>query len=257
MKRILKALLSFLLAITAFSLVACDESPLSEVEKAIEKTENLDSYQALIEAKVAVSWLGGSAEVPMTVEVKAEGIQGENPRIYAKKDLEIPGANVTSEIYVQGGFAYVIRGDKTSKVNLNNLKNGLSYDYSEFIDEVMAKLPETLYQEAEIKEESGAKILTVSIPDSVFDELFSEIALTMGEMAMQSKLDQIASSNANVKIEVKDGYVGTYEIGYKMTVSVGALSAEANAEIKVSFENPGEKVTVTMPEGYESFTPIN
>jgi len=74
---------------------------------------------------------------------------------------------------------------------------------------------------------------------------------------MQSKLDQIASSNANVKIEVKDGYVGTYEIGYKMTVSVGALSAEANAEIKVSFENPGEKVTVTMPEGYESFTPIN
>jgi len=257
MKRILSLILALTMIFAVLSMTACGEGVAETVENAIEKTEELDSYDATVEIKASLKTGNAVIEVPMTVVVKACGMDGENERVYAKSNMKIPGAELVTETYIENDIAYVITGNKKYKINLEKYDDSIKYDYAEFIEELMQDLPEELFANAEFVKGDNGKTVSVDIPDKAFGEIFDDLYEYIGKTAIGSDTAAVAASGAKASITVSKGYVREYLMKYTMKVGVKESAFSGEVEVKLSFNNIGKSVSVTAPEGYESFAPIN
>ena len=253
MKKILSVILAITMLFATLSLTACGQAPAEVIENAFEKTENLDSYHAVMETSISMGGGGFSVEIPMTIEYKVEGAKSQNPKLYAKSIVEVLGESVTVETYMAGGWMYVVQGDNKFKADISKIDDVDDYDYSAFMEGIMQELPEDLLKNVEFKVEDGAKTVTVNIPDATFKQVFDDFLEEMGELALQDEFDKLTTSNATVSMSVKDGYISDYSMEYTMTLGMDGINMDANVSASVSFKNPGEKVSVTVPSDADSY----
>ncbi len=262
MKRITSVLLvSVLLLVSVFSLSSCEKlTTYGLVSEAIEKTEALDSYEMNMSIDIQVKTMGVTTAVPMKYAVKAAGMKSENPVVSGNMVATILDQKVESAVYMNNSYIYVETMGQKMKIDKNN-EMAKEYDLTSSADGLMQLLPEDVLEGVTIVEENDKKTVKLTLTPEVFNEIFNEYSKGMLEgLDILNNVD-VEFSDITVSITVlKSGYVGTYELAYKMSYTMDVLgedyTASASIASKIEFVNPGEKVTVTEPDltDYSSVT---
>ena len=60
-------------------------------------------------------------------------------------------------------------------------------------------------------------------------------------------------NDAVAKLTVAIGYVTSYDLSFTMEITMEGITSSAEATAAITYENPGQAVTITPPEGYQSF----
>ncbi len=251
MKKIVSLFLVVCLLLSMTLVFTSCQNAAKTVDKALEKTAELESYAAQINMKITMTGAGITTTIPMTIKMKVEDAKSENPKAEADMSMEMFGETVEVKYYISGDWAYFVADGNNYKMKLDDA--GVDSDYSE---DMMKKLPEDLLKDVKVvKNDDKSKIVTVAIPDETFNELFDDLLDTMTD-SMGVNATGLTISDAVVQIIVKDGYVQTYGVDFSIAMTVEGVSFTATAECEMVYENPGEAVTVTLPTGYENFREV-
>ncbi|MBQ2757642.1 MAG: hypothetical protein IJF31_04075 [Clostridia bacterium] len=251
MKKIVSLCLIVCLLLSMTLVLTSCQNAQKTVDKAIEKTAELDSYAVQMNMNISMTGAGVTTTIPMTMKMKIADAKSDAPKAEVDMSMEMFGETMDAKYYTSGEWAYFVDGENSYKIKVADA--GVDSNYSE---DMMKKLPEELLKDVEVvKNDDKSKTVTVAIPDETFNELFDDL-LDMMTDSMGVTATGLTISDAVVEITVKDGYVQAYGIDFSMAMTVEGVSFTATAECEMVFDNPGEAVTVTLPEGYESFREI-
>ena len=254
MKKLTTILVALLLVATcAFSLASCQTLDTVEViNGAIEKTANLTEYEAKMDMSVEMTMSNVTMSVPVIVDLKVKNATTENPTMWMKMSTEIMEEKMEVELYVEGDYAYIVTDGEGYKMNASDIE--AEYDYEDDLKEMIKKLPADLIKDIELnKSEDGSYKVTLNLTEETFKELYNEMIEEMNELALSEVDGEAAIGNGSVSVTVKDEYVTNYDLSYDMSMEVYGMVADATVTASIEFVNPGKTVTITPPEGYESF----
>lgn len=247
----MKKLMSLLLALTllcSLSLVSCSKSPVETVAEALAKTSALEEYEAEMIMEIVMEVNGEKVEVPVEIDMKVKDAKSEHPTAEMKMEMEMMGADVDTDVYVEGEWAYITMGVMKYKAKADEA--GMEPTYSE---DMLKEIPAEILETAQvIEEDDGSVTLSVDIPEDVFADIFDEMIESMGESAGTSYAD-LKVKDTHVEITVKDGYVTSYKMDYTMEMSVMGMTVTAEASAVMTFKNIGQPVTINPPKDYKDF----
>ncbi len=273
MKRLSVAILAIIMICSMFVLISCDqtgagsddsgagsnnsgtETAYTLVNAAMQKTTGLDSYGATMEMNIKTSAPGMTVEIPMTMEITASGLKGNDPLILTNTTMSMMGMEITSTVFEKGEWIYTSTLGENMKIKASDyLEQSGQSSTSDSVAGLMQMLPENILKEVKIKKtDAGLKYIEVALDEASIKEIFKD-ALSSSAASEGASLADLDISNANVSITVgKDGYVDTYSLTYKMDMTVEDISTSSEVEMTMKFNDPGKSVTVTPPEGYESY----
>ena len=264
-RRLLSLLLVLTVLCSAALLAGCGNGKTPEGEKgqsafnvintALEKTKNLDSVNAQMKMEMNVSAGGISMSVPITMNMKAKGMKSASPVISLDISMSFFGQTVAFEIYQEGNWVYMVMGDMKYKAPAES--TGEDLDYTENFDEILKKIPESVLKDVElVKAADGSQTATIPFPAEMFGEIYEDIIESMGTEAGMD-LEDMQISDAVVKITVANGYITVYDLSFKVGMTVEGITTAMDAKATITYQNPGQEVTVTPPEGYQSFEVVS
>jgi hypothetical protein len=132
------------------------------------------------------------------------------------------------------------------------------YDAMGDMADMLKVIPEDLLEGIEaVEDERGMKTISLALTDEQFRALFSTL---INEMVLSLAGDEddgtfdVALSDCKVEATIApDGYFASYALEYKIDLTVLDMKTSAQVKTDIVYTNPGESVTVTPLEGYESF----
>lgn len=260
MKKLLSLVLMAALALSlVFALASCEQLTAYQlVSDAVAKTNGLDAVDAEMKMNMKTVTSGITMDVPVTMSMKATGLKGENPIVSANMVMPILGEEMPIEVYNEGDDFYIVMAGEGMKMKAGEYTE--EYDVSSDFMDVIKALPEDVLKDVEIvKNSDGTKTVSVAISDAVFAEVYKDLLDSTKESAGGADLGaDVSVSGAKVEITVnKDGYVSSYKTSFTMEMTISVLGQEikttTEADIAVTYKNPGAAVTITPPEGYQNF----
>ena len=263
----LVSLIVGILMLCSMSMVSCAEPTTFEiVNDAIVKTQALDSMHAVSEMtmdmKMDLFGMSVPMEIPMKMDIKASGLQGDNPVMNMGMSLEMMDEEIAFDSYLEGEYLYISAMGENMKVKSEEM--GSMYDARAQIDGTVQQIPEELLTDIVAVEKSdGSKAVNLTIPQDQLQTLYGDLLESVqGTAAEDSPVSNLVISDAEVEVVInKDGYVSVYALTFGMDMTVGegeeAIDCEIDVEMKITYQNPGEPVTVTPPEGYRDFPEVD
>lgn len=250
-KRILS--LALALCMLCALLTACGE-PAKEkttaeiLSEAVEKTEVLDSVSAQMKIEMEMEAEGISMSIPMSIDLKCKDAKSENPTIWVRLNTELFGQSMEIEVYQEDQWSYMVMGDMKYKSKSEDATD--EFDYS---DDILKDLPDELLEGvAPVKNEDGSQTITISVPDDKFAEIYNDLIESINTDESVD-LSQIKISDAVVKITVNNGYIIVYDMSFVMEMTVEDVTTKTEVKASITYDNPGEPVEITPPEGYKDF----
>ena len=254
MKKITSLFMIILALFTVLSFASCDKLSTEEViNGAIENTSKLNEYEADMNMKIDMTMPNVTMSVPMDISMKVKDADKENPIVWALMSMEMMGQEIEMESYMDSEYAYVLSDNEGYKMPIDADEN--EFDYTESLGEMFKELPADLIKDIELeKNKDGVYTVTVSIPNELFKEAYSDFIDEMNETALGDVVGEVSISDCVVAVSVKGDYVTNYDISYKMSMTVQGTEVNSTVTGTIEFLNPGEAVTITPPEGYQDFT---
>ena len=240
------------LCLTSMLFAGCGtKTPAEQITEALNKTQALDSMDAEMTMTVTMAMQGITIELPITMDIKGEALKSDSPKMDIEMSMTVMEETMKMEMYMEGEWAYYVMDDYKYKMKVSDLES--EEDYSDSVDSLVQDLPEELLKDIKLEEKSdGSKSVTIDISADKFSELYKDIMEGMNSSA-GAGTDNVKITDCSVTLTMKDGYITEYAMRYDMEMTVEGVSVTANAEAAVVYKNPGSKVTVTPPEGYQSF----
>ena len=97
MKKLTAVALALVMLVSVFALTSCEKvTAYSLVADAVAKTNALDSFEADMDIKMNVDVMGISMEMPIDCNIKAAGMQGENPVTASTMSMSLMGVSMTT-----------------------------------------------------------------------------------------------------------------------------------------------------------------
>lgn len=248
----MKKLISFVLALSmllcaTIALGSCGEkeSPERMVVSALEKTNVLDDYAGKMNISMDLDVSGQKISVIMITDMKMENATSDHPKMQMDLEMYLYGTKVTATSYSDTEWVYTVSPDGNSKTRIEEPETNQ-------MDTIIKDLPSELFEGVGIvSEEDGSSSVTVTIPDEIFNEIYSELIDTLKE-SLATQDASITISDAVVKIKVKDDLVVSYDISFNMETDIAGTTTIAEVSATVEFTQY-EGVQVTFPEGCENF----
>ncbi len=252
MKKKLVAL-ALVLCLLCLMFTACEQSSTFDVvDAALKKTQGLDSMAAEMKIDMEMAMEGMTMSIPMTLDLKAKGLQSEKPTSSVRATTSMLGQEMVVEAYQEGDWAYFVMDDMKYKTAVADLEEGS--DYSGMAKDMLQTLPEELLEGVQTqKADDGSLTVEVSIPEDSFAQLYGDILDELNASAGLEEGVEAKITDAVVKITVANDYVTAYEMKYTVTVTTEGITATTKAKAVMTIKNIGEEVTVTPPEGYQDF----
>ena len=253
-KRLLALLLVLNLLLACCVFTSCKElTSVVELTKAIENTNALDEMDATLELEMEIGILETDFAISAVADIKAKGLQGEDPVYYSKiqtEDTTLLSGNM--EMYKEGHLAYLVVGDLKYKTRADSVPE--QYDFSDDVRDVLEELPEDLLKGVEFTEnQDGSKTISVLVEEEVFVDLYEDLLEDVGA-PVGNLLNNVAIEDAAVSITIKNGFVLEYALNFTVAlINSGFEDYESFVSYKVTYNNPGEPVEITPPEGYQDF----
>ena len=249
MKKIVALILVLVMCCSVFA--ACGEEKATaknyqDFEKAMEKTQALESMSAKLDMDIEIFSEGMSMEVPMNMDIKIKDAKSENPIVYVDLKMSMMGIEMAMEMYQEDGWGYYVSNGEKYKVNL---KEQVSAEYTQNLEGLMQKLPEDILKKADIESgKNGSATLTVELGEVDFNNIFGDYMKDIGYGT-----DGATIKGASVTMTAKDGYLTVYEMNMEMEMTIEGVSTQAVAKISAKYDKPGEAVEITPPDGYKDF----
>ena len=250
-KRIIS--LALVLCLLCLMFTACEQSSSFDVvDAALKKTQGLDSMAAEMKIDMEMAMEGMTMSIPMTLDLKANGLQSEKPTSSVRATTSMLGQEMVVEAYQEGDWAYFVMDDMKYKTAVADLEEGS--DYSGMAKDMLQTLPEDLMEGIQTqKADDGSLTVEVPIPEDSFAQLYGDILDELNASAGLEEGVEAKITDAVVKITVANDYVTAYEMKYTVTVTTEGVTATTKAKAVMTINNIGEEVTVTPPEGYQDF----
>lgn len=233
------------------------------IDSAIKKTQALDSLDMKMIMSMKMTVEGESVEMPVEYYIKAVDIHSKNPRMSMVMNTEIIGMSVDMDFYLEDGYYYVSTMGKNMKMKA---EAGDGYDVLGQSNNLMVDLDQKYLKDTKIiTNNDGSKTVKLEMDRDAFKNEFKDLLDSTGEDTAELlgiTEEDISISNAVVEITVdQDGYVDTYDVKFDMNIvmdgegSSNSISVELVAGI--DYNNPGQPVTVTAPEGYKNYPEVD
>ncbi len=257
MKKIVSIFMVICLMCMTFMLASCSAAPNEVVDSAIEKTNELTSYEAKMTMNISVEIEGETMEVPMVINMKFADLDKEAPKVYMSMESEELGDDAT-EIYMDSEWVYMSMGGEGMKIKLEDYMDSVDEeDVEQYANDILVSLPADILKDVEVtKNDAGNKVVAVEIDSAVFKDLFKDALDTIEDQLPD--IDDVDFENCKVEVETsKKGYIAKYSMSFDMVMELYDMEANTHVSYVIEFINPGEDVTVTPMEGYEDFVEID
>lgn len=252
-KKIVSMLLIVCLLVVGASLTSC-QSANTLLTKAFEKTDALTEYAAEMKMEMSMEIAGEKIDVPVVIDMKVKDAKSENPVLWAEYSATTAGQETTMEMYKEGEWIYLASEALGGGFKISAEESEGEYDFAKDVDEIVAEIPEELLEDAEVvKNDDGSKSVSVVIPKEKFSEIYGDLLKTVTEMNGGDEDAKASASDITVKVTVDDGYISSYDISFKLSMTLFGQTVESDVTASVTFKNLGEEVTITPPEGYADF----
>lgn len=256
MKKIISMLLCLVMLCTSLLLVACGEKdPEALVNDSVVKMNELDSYSAKMTTEIEMSMGGVTVEVPIIMDMKAEGLGTDDAKVYVKYNITMMGETQVMEIYMDNEYVYLSADGEKMKMSIESLGDEADqYKFDEGVQELLQTLPADVLKDVEVvKDEDGNSVVEVNVDPAMFEQIYDKALDSMGE-DYGELIGSIDVKNPKVKVVVnKKGYIVDYVMSFTMDMGVAGQDTSSEVVMKVEFDNPGKSVTVTPMEGYENY----
>ena len=250
MKKIVSLIL--VLCLTTALFAGCSTVTASQqIADAVNKTQALDSMDAEMTMTVTVAMQGVTLEIPITMDIKAEALQTDAPKMDINMSMTMLEQTTAIEMYIEDDWTYCVMDGYKYKMKTSDLDS--EEDYSETANSLVQDLPEDLLKDITLEEKSdGSKSVTIEIAAEKFADLYEDLVDSMNSSA-GTGADNVKLNDCSVTLVMKDGYITQYSMCYDMEMTIEGVSVTGSAEAAITYKNPGSKVTVTPPEGYKDF----
>jgi hypothetical protein len=266
MKKITLIALSALIIMSLFMLPSCEkETPYSLVNNAVEKTGSLDSFDATMDIGIDMNMLGISMEIPLIMDMQASGLKSDTPKWAMNINLNMFGSEIDMDVYNEGDWYYISAFGEGLKITSDNMPL-TSFDAVNNIASTVKPLSEDMIPEGtKITENNSGKTVKFAVSEEKVVEYYGDLLSLINSSATEnSEFSDISIKNPEIEITVdKNGYISIYRLKYDMIMEMdaqelglGNLEITASADCTVTYHNPGEAVTVTLPDGYENFAEV-
>lgn len=217
------------------------------ISDAVSNTVALDDISLDMKMNMSMSAAGMTVAMPVNMKVKTLDGSSSNPTVWTEFSISILGQKLEGLLYQEDGWSYVVQGE--TKFKSQNENRVGEYNYS---SEIMQQLPDSILETAEIvKNDDGSITATVSIPSEEFSEIYGDL---VDKLNTESGTDvDIQISDAVVTITAKGEYLSEYGITFSMDVTTSGVTTTMDIDTAVTFDNPGQPVKITPPEGYQDF----
>ncbi len=261
-KRIVALLLAVTVLFTGVMLTACgdnEENPAVATPKstaevinaALKKTSDLDSMSATMKMEMDMSMQGMTMSVPITAKIKVKDAKSDNAVVSVAMSMSMLGQELEIEMYQEGQWAYVVMGDMKYKCSAEDMKGEL--DYADSANDMLKEIPEELLKDVQlVQTEDGSQTATIPFPAEKFAELYEDLIESMNSET-GTNIGEMKISDAVVTITMAGDYATGCDIAFTMDMTVEGISTTTKAKAMVTYENPGQQVTITPPAGYQDF----
>lgn len=261
-KRLISLLLALTILCTGVLFTGCGNENVPEetkaktafeiINEAVQKTEDLESMAAQMKMEMNMAAEGMTISVPMTIKLKAKDMKSDDPVISMVVSMSMLGQNIDIELYQEDQWAYMVMGDMKYKTSAKDMES--EYDYAESADDMLQKIPEELLKDVQlVKAEDGSQSVTIAFPEEKFAEIYDDFIESVKSDDTEADIGEVKISDAVVKITIANGYVTVYDLAFTMEVTVEGVSSSTEVKATLTFEDPGQEVTITPPEGYQEF----
>lgn len=275
MKKLFALLLCLVMSVML--LASCggeSKSPEALCETAFENTADLDAYELdmSISMTVSMDMMGTSVtqSMPMNIKLSAKDLKSETPKISMDISMEMEGEEFSATAYIEGDWMYMTSDGESYKVPTSAMDElGGMTDYSKQFEDLLVDLPEVIYEGVSAtKNGDGSKTVALSLSAEQFEAIYAELATSLGEsmsMGMLGEGTDITFKPATLSVTVKDDLVSKYDMDFSFDIAMDMDGDSTTTEdavsmtMSVSYDIDVKKtsgVTVTPPEGYESFEEI-
>lgn len=265
MKKFVSWFLAFVVLCTGVMLTGCDngkpasgsvdKSVAVVVKEALKKNQNLDAMSAEMKMQMDMATEGMTMSVPITAKIKAKNLKSDNTTSLVDVTMSMLGQEMAMGMYQEGQWAYVVMGDVKYKSNLEDMQGEM--DYADSAKDMLREIPEDLLEGVKlVKVEDGSQTATISFPGEKFSEIYNElIEDVLSETG--TEMGETKISNAVVTITMANGFVTVYDVAFTVEMTVEGVSSTTKAKVTLTYENPGQDVTITPPEGYQDFEELD
>ncbi len=254
-KRIIS--LALVLCLLCLMFTACEQSSTFDVvDAALKKTQGLDSMAAEMKIDLEMAMEGMTMAIPMTIDIKAKGLQNEKPTASIVMSTSMLGQEVKMESYQEGDWVYTVMDDMKYKTALADLEEGT--DYSAMAEDMLQTLPEELFADVQTKKaDDGSLTVEVAVPEERFNEIYDTLLEDLSASAGVEEGMTVKISDAVVKITVANDYVTAYDMSFTMAMTAEGITSTTKVKAGIAYKDLGKEVTVTAPEGYQDFEELS
>lgn len=256
-KRLISLLLALTVLCTGILFTGCQGGLLKEkstyeiINDALKKTQDLESMAAEMKMELGMDVGGMTMSIPATINIKAKDMKSDSPILSMLISMSLLGQSIDMELYTEDQWAYMVMGDMKYKTKAEDMQS--EFEYAENMDDMLQQIPEELLKDVElVKAEDGSQSVTIAYPAEMFAQNYEELIGSLNSVT-EINVDELNISDAAVKLTIADGYVTMYDVAFKMEMTVEGVSTTTDAKVTITYENPGQEVTVTPPEGYQDF----
>ena len=265
MKKMVSWFLALVVLCTGVMLTGCDngkpasgsvdKSVAVVIKEALKKNQNLDAMSAEMKMQMDMATEGMTMSVPITAKIKAKNLKSDNTTSLVDVTMSMLGQEMAMGMYQEGQWAYVVMGDVKYKSNLEDMQGEM--DYADSAKDMLREIPEDLLEGVKlVKAEDGSQTATISFPREKFSEIYNElIEDVLSETG--TEMGETKISNAVVAITMANGFVTVYDVAFTVEMTVEGVSSTTKAKVTLTYENPGQDVTITPPEGYQDFEELD
>ncbi len=242
------------------------------LSSAINKTEELDAFSAktTINVKMKITGSYVTIEIPVVIDFSAKDVKTQSPKLSANYTANILGESQSADVYSDGTWVYVSSKDGSFKQRVEQTDG--EYDYVGDAQDIVKEIPEEILDKATVsKDADGSRTIKVDITDEQFEALFGEVISGVGDLGTGDTDGQAGSgdgsgegntpeeapyeiSDTSIEIVIdKDGYIKSYEVSFKLDMTVEGTPTTSDVVAKIEYTERGSGVVVTPMEGYEDF----
>lgn len=261
MKKFSAIALSLILIVSCFAFASCGKEPTAYelISSAVEKSSALSDIEMEQSVNMKMDMMGMSMDVPITMTLKGKSINTDNALYYTSATTSMMGMTVDSVVYIEGKDVYTLTMGEGFKLHLDSLDG--EYDIAKDLTSVFFCPSESVFEGVEVvKNEDGTRSVSFDITQEEYVNAYrAYYDSLMSDVGAGSDAAKLSDIKVTVTVN-KDGYI----CAYKMSCNVQAKVTEMGMDIDVSatvstdikFVNIGGDVTITPPEGYQSFTAL-
>ena len=264
MKRTLSLILALCMVFAVMALAACGESKPKIPEtahelfnSATEKTQQLNCYEGVMDITMSLDMMGITLSMPMAINIKAQDLKTESPKIAMDMSMSMMGENIDMEMYTDGQWAYVVALGQSYKTPVAAAEN----NYSDYVGDILKELPEDLLEGVAVTvNEDGTRSFEAAITSDSFKTIYADFIMELAASAMgaASGLESITIKDSKIAATVtEDLYFSAYSLSFGVELSVSGMTADMDIAVDLTYVEPGKDVVVTFPEGYEDFAVID